>query len=272
MDVELRTTTLLLVEDNPSDAERVAQMLDDPARESFGIIRAERIADAIRTLRTAHVDVVLLDLQLPDSSGTNTVKAVRAIAGDAPIVVLTGMDDEHLALRCIDAGAQDYLPKRELQPQSLRRVIGYAITRQREAQIRELRHMLDRMRQLSTDSTRTPTTATLASNGPVRERHRSEFAQIVAGYGALLTPYLDHLIVRTDKPRAQMEIVITRLGDLGAGPRDLMDVHIAALDASVDENDTERSRALTIEGRLLALEMMGLLVDYYRTGQRRRFL
>jgi hypothetical protein len=67
-----------------------------------------------------------------------------------------------------------------------------------------------------------------------------------------------------------MEQVLTCLGDMDAGPRDLLDVHVAALDQAVDGQSSERARTLVVEGRLLALEMMGLLVDYYRVGLRRR--
>jgi CheY-like chemotaxis protein len=272
MDLELRTYLLLLVEDSSSDAELVAEMLADPAAKQYNILRATSIANALEQLKTTHVDVILLDLILPDSTGSGSVKAIRAAANNTPIVVLTGTNDEQLALVCIDAGAQDYLTKEEMRPHTLRRAIGYAITRQREAQIRELQETLDRLRQLSSVNTNTQTTAKLMQNGSLRERHSNEFGRIVGDYSSLLGVYLDHLVVYKEKPRDQMEVLITRLGDLGGGPRDLMDVHLDALDANVAKQNPDRGRALAVEGRLLALEMMGLLVDYYRIGQRRRFL
>ena len=272
MELELRTYILLLVEDSSSDAELVVEMLADQQASQYNILRATTISDALHQLQNAQVDIILLDLRLPDSHGTRSVKTIRAAAGNIPIVVLTGINDEDLALVCIDAGAQDYLPKEELRPQTLRRAIGYAITRQREAQIRDLQQTLDHLRQLSSANARTQTTAKLTLNGPVRERHDGEFVQIVDDYSALLPAYLEHLLCQAEKPRDQMELLITRLGDLGGGPRDLMDVHVAALDASVEKQNAERGCALAVEGRLLALEMMGLLVDYYRIGQRRRFL
>ena len=69
-----------------------------------------------------------------------------------------------------------------------------------------------------------------------------------------------------------MEKLITQLGDAGGGPRDLLDVHLASLDQLIGKENPAKSQAFAVEGRLLALEMMGLLVDFYRVGQRRHFL
>jgi hypothetical protein len=93
----------------------------------------------------------------------------------------------------------------------------------------------------------------------------------VDGYVSLLHSYLNQLVQKTEKPRTEMERMVTLIGDLGGGPRDLLDVHVTALDDASKSARDERARALALEGRLLALEMMGYLVDYYRTGARRRF-
>jgi CheY-like chemotaxis protein len=262
------TRVLLLVEDNPGDALLVSEMLEQLEPENYQIIHVPRISEAVDVLRSTDVDVVLLDLRLPDCTGIDTVKTVRESAGQIPIVVLTGTDDEQLALTCIHAGAQDYLAKGEIRLQSLKRAIGYAITRIREAQVRELQKSLERYRALSSSTQGTSVTAALVGSGAIRERHSSTFDSIVRDYRALLAPYLGGGLVGAHTPRAEMERVVTDLGDLGGGPRDLLDVHLAALDR-VGEDD-KRSRARLVEARLFALEMMGLLVDYYRVGHRRR--
>ena len=114
-------------------------------------------------------------------------------------------------------------------------------------------------------------TGAIAGSGAVRKRYPNAFQELVLDYTKLLDEYLGQLAPRWNKPREQMERVVTRLGDAGAGPRDLIDVHIAALDAAVIACSSERARSLAFEGRLLALEMMGMLVDYYRVGIRRSF-
>jgi hypothetical protein len=77
------------------------------------------------------------------------------------------------------------------------------------------------------------------------------------------------LIVKNRKPRKEMEALAGRLGDLGAGPRDLIDIHVNSMESLVGEANDERARVYAIEGRLFVLEIMGLLVDYYRFGLRR---
>jgi two-component system sensor histidine kinase UhpB len=139
------TKHLLLVEDNPGDADFIVELLGpDSAADADGadgadgsIVRALTLEDAAHALRTRHVDAVLLDLHLPDSSGVASVKAVRAVAPEVPIVVLTGLQDHELAFECIVAGAQDYLSKASLDEQSLRRAVGYAMARVGEAAQRE---------------------------------------------------------------------------------------------------------------------------------------
>jgi two-component system sensor kinase FixL len=79
---------------------------------------------------------VLLDLRLPDSEGLATVRRILEVSRDVPIIVLTETDDVDLGLSCVEAGAQDYLPKGELRALLLRRVIDYAVMRSRDAAAR----------------------------------------------------------------------------------------------------------------------------------------
>lgn len=120
---------LLLVEDNPGDAELITDLLSDAPSRPHRVVHVTTLADAIACLRTADIDAVLLDLRLPDGSGVESVMAIRTHAAHVPIVVLTGIDDDGLALSCISAGAQDYLSKQEIGTTHLKRSIGYAIAR-----------------------------------------------------------------------------------------------------------------------------------------------
>lgn len=139
---EKLTYVLLLVEDNIADAELVQELLEHADPDGYAITKAERMATAVEKLKHNQFDVVLLDLGLPDAMGVETVRAIRAVNNNVPIVVLTGNDNEELGLRCIDAGAQDFLSKNELTTALLRRAIGYALVRQREAQLREMQQAL----------------------------------------------------------------------------------------------------------------------------------
>lgn len=125
---------ILIVEDNPADAYLVQSHLERAnSREAYTFTVATTLARCAEPLTAVPCpDVALLDLGLPDGTGSENVGAVRAMNDGVPIVVLTGSDDEALALACIDAGAQDFLWKGELRGNSLRRAIRHAMTRHRE--------------------------------------------------------------------------------------------------------------------------------------------
>ena len=130
---------LLLVEDVEHDGLLVeAMLLQIRGGANNRVTRVADAANACRVLGRGGVDVVLLDLTLPDSDGSETVRRVSRAAGDVPIVVLTGTDDEALGLECIRSGAQDYVPKNDLRVPLLGRVIGYARARALEAVARRL--------------------------------------------------------------------------------------------------------------------------------------
>lgn len=142
---------LLLVEDNPGDADMIEALLEAGGEPQHSFAVAVSMADATRQLQASAFDGVLLDLQLPDASGVDCVRRIRACAADIAIVVLTGNDDEQLALDCLDAGAQDYLTKAELQTQPLRRAIAYASARVRLRRTNEeLEEQAAHMRALAT--------------------------------------------------------------------------------------------------------------------------
>ena len=125
------TFRILLVEDNPGDARLVREHLKNAAAFRADLAHAERLSDAQRVLGTDRFDVVLLDLSLPDSKGLDTIVGAKEHARGIPIVVLTGLDDEGLAVQALHEGAQDYLVKGRMDGSSVSRAIRYAIERHR---------------------------------------------------------------------------------------------------------------------------------------------
>ncbi len=122
---------VLLVEDNPGDARLIEELLKEAAAGEFGLHCVGRISEAMRSLAEGDYSAVLLDLSLPDSAGLETVQRLCRAAKEVPIVVLTGMDDESLALEAVQQGAQDYLVKGRLEAPHLLRSIRHAIERSR---------------------------------------------------------------------------------------------------------------------------------------------
>jgi PAS domain S-box-containing protein len=123
------------VEDNPGDVLLIEETLGDRHGE-FELESVEQLAPALERLRAGGIHVVLLDLTLPDSAGLGTFTAVRAGAPDVPIVVLTGVSDEALAVATVRDGAQDYLVKGQVDGNLLGRTIRYAFERH------QVRHQL----------------------------------------------------------------------------------------------------------------------------------
>ena len=118
---------ILLVEDNPGDAYLIREILRSiPAAD---ITSVENLEAALDHLERHAVDIILLDLSLPDSQGLDTVRRVVAQMPMLPIIVLTGLDDDILALDALKAGAQDYMVKGLVEPEMLMRSIRYAMER-----------------------------------------------------------------------------------------------------------------------------------------------
>ena len=122
---------VLLVEDSPADALLVSEMLALSGGASFSIQRCERLAAARDYLLSTPVACVLLDLSLPDATGLEAVRQVRTVAPDVPVVVLSGLTDERIAVQAVQEGAQDYLIKGSADGDLITRAIRYAIERKR---------------------------------------------------------------------------------------------------------------------------------------------
>ena len=120
--------TVLMIEDNPIHA-RLIQNLMDASDLTYDLLTADSLAKGIERLDQGKIDVVLLDLVLPDSAEIATLESVRAAAPDIPIIVLTSLDDVSLAAKAVEAGAQDYLIKTDVNSMLLARSIHYAIER-----------------------------------------------------------------------------------------------------------------------------------------------
>lgn len=122
---------VLLIEDDPEDIELLQRYLRDDARHEYAIGTAERLEEGLARLDSFKADVLLLDISLPDSHGISTFHKAFSRAPDVPIVLLTGMEDEKLALEAVKSGAQDYLNKREVSSRVISRAISYAIWRKK---------------------------------------------------------------------------------------------------------------------------------------------
>jgi two-component system sensor histidine kinase UhpB len=134
----MKLIKVLLVEDNPGDVVIFREMLKEVDDLDFNFVHTDHLQEALQYLRDDDFDVVLLDLNLPDSDGIETFRNVNENAPHLPIIMLTGLSDEEFGIDSVGEGAQDYLVKGLTDSQLLARSIKYSIERKRiERELRE---------------------------------------------------------------------------------------------------------------------------------------
>lgn len=127
--MEEKPVKVLLVEDSPTDALLLREALTDERTMQFRTAHAETLSDALRALQEQPFDLILLDLGLPDSQGLETFARMHDHVPQIPIIVLTGLDDDTLAIQAVKEGAQDFLTKGRVDRYWLVRNIRHALER-----------------------------------------------------------------------------------------------------------------------------------------------
>jgi len=127
--------TILLIEDNPGDIRLMKEMLTEITSINYSLISAETLKDGCEQIKNNDLILILLDLNLPDSTGKQTFDTVLKFAKGIPIVLVSGMQDEELSLSLIKEGAQDYITKKDLNSILLEKTIQYALIRKETEEV-----------------------------------------------------------------------------------------------------------------------------------------
>jgi len=167
------TIKILSVEDDDDDADLLAFALEQTPDRAYELRRARSLAQMHGILSSFRPDIVLLDLNLPDSRGLDTVRSAVLASHDAPILVLTGSMDDETGTGAVEAGAQDFLPKPEMMTPILKRSIDFAIQRKSIVRAAELRAATDALTGLSN---RAAFSRTLDQATAHADRHAAGFA------------------------------------------------------------------------------------------------
>lgn len=265
--------SVLLVEDNEGDARLIRELLGGAgAADCLQLRPVIRLADALAELQHGDVDLVLLDPQLPDSHGLGSVQTLQQAAANVPLIVMTEAEDADLASTALQMGAQDYLVKGDLSPDLLFRAIRYAIerhalvieleaTRRRERQERELHDL-----EMLSGSPTGQITARLFGLKPLRHAAPEFFNELVDAYARIIDLALERKAYKVEYDLSgRLRDLAARLASFSAGPRDVIELHVATLRRLASDANGPRSQSYTEEGRLLVLELMGYLVNHYRT-------
>ena len=120
---------ILLIEDDPDDAVLIQRSLSAVMKIPYQLNHVDRLQKGLACLKSGGIDVVIMDLSLPDGHGLETFDQVHSLSPNVPVIVLTGHDDDDFAIAAVHKGAQDYLVKGPVAGSLLQRSIRYAIER-----------------------------------------------------------------------------------------------------------------------------------------------
>ena len=261
MTVQADRLRVLLIEDSPGDARLLTEALADaPDPGGFDVTCVDRVADAVRSAATTGHDIVLLDLSLPDAAGIDAVRRLREALPDVPVVVLTGLADQAMAVRALAAGAQDYLIKGEADGWLLARAMRYAVERHRMLSLRQREERsLERLSGSGRAADAVFGEATLATALP------DTFDDLVRVHAAILTAAaLDSGGAEASLSSEALRALADRLGLVRATPGDILALQAAALHFASLGSEPRHRDALGDAARVLAVELMGHLAAHYR--------
>ncbi len=266
-----RQINVLLIEDNPDDIEMIRILSAEMTAGSFDITPADCLSTGIMLLAEKEFHIVLVDLFLPDSAGIDTLSRLHSIAGELPIIIMTGHNDEKFAIMAVQQGAQDYLIKGQTDANLLWRSVNYAIERKSMmAQLEQMRQReqqekeLDSLKRISSPAS-TEITAQFFGITSLKNYAPDIYKDITRRYGELLDYAIEKRIYKVeDNISESLRSLAELFGFLKAGPRDVIEIHTGVLGKKCSGATQLKAQAFVEEGRLLLLELMGYIVMFYR--------
>lgn len=273
-DMSENKVNILMVDDKKANLDALEYTLEELGE---NLVRAQSGKEALKQLLNKEFAVILLDVQMPVMDGFETASLIRKRkkSEHLPIILLTAFDkDNPQVLKGYSAGAVDYIIK-PYNPQIVVTKVKVfvdlfrmreEIIQQKEIEAEQLRAALS-SHHLLTGWQKGSVTAKMAGVGSLRERSPEVFSALKEKYLILLDAYLEAVGFKEAPPRGDINVLAERIGSLGGGPRDVVDVHLHSVQEICKDVHPKRELAYTVEGRLLALELMGYLVDYYRANR-----
>lgn len=272
-DMVTPAAAILLISDDGALRQAVTSALSDFVAPSSGVVAAP-LAAALSRLATNRYDAVLVDADA-DGSGNNDldglIGAVLPLAHGRPIVVLDRSGSPETALTVLRAGAQEHVTIGSDLASRLPWAIRCAAERQ--SFIRSLtaalqqEHHDSELRGLKAMCGPAPLAVSARSFGstPLAVKAPSLFEDMVRTYQSLLDSALEEKTLKGKQMPETLNELADQLGTLDASPRDIVELHKAAINAKIDGQTPGKAKAYVEEGRLLMVRLMGLLASFYRT-------
>jgi signal transduction histidine kinase len=243
----LKRIRILLVEDSETDVVLLKGAFEDIHGFEHELVHVQRLADGLARMQEEPVDVVLLDLGLPDSQGVDTFTKLHRQAPNVPVLILTGLNDESAGVSAISQGAEDFIVKNQVQPSVLARSVRYAIERQRQKS--ELEHVREELQRTNNHLDQLVRERTMELEAANKELEAFSFSvshdlraplRAIDGFAGMLAAdfgpklpakaqsHLDH-IIESAKRMEQLIEDLLRLSRLGRQPLAKRRVDVRAL-------------------------------------------
>ena len=269
---------VLLIEDNLNNIELLQDLLSKGQKSSlskgmtFSTTCATTLKDSLESVETGRYDIILLNLNLPDSQGLITLIKLRDVTPNTPILVQIDNENETTVVESLQLGADGYLPIKTVDSNLLIHEIRLGIERQKyrnklyqtQQELRQAQEFAD-LNSLIESSRDTSVTARLFGAYPLQESVPDVFQELIKTYGNLLDLSLEQRIFKVDyNISGQLRIFADKLGFLKASPRDTIEIYTQVLKEKTQDVPVVKAQAYVDEGRLMILELMGYLASFYR--------
>lgn len=264
---------ILIIEDSKSETAKIKNLLANSEIGKFEIEQEEELVPGLARLVKGGIDVVLLDLNLPDSYGIDTLIRVRTEALAYPIIVLSSIDKPEIAIESMRKGAQDYLVKSKTDCRLLAHSIRYSIERHR-LQMKLQMHSISRIEELKNDiksleklrhASPTTLTSELSGINTLKDGTPDSFDELAKQYGNLIELAVDQRLFKVKHNISDgLHEIADRIGFLRGGPRDVIEIHNTIMKNVCQTDTPQKIKLYSEEGRLMILELIGNLALYYR--------
>lgn len=262
---------ILLVEDSEADVQIFQQMLSAPPGTPCNLIHAYSLGDASKLIQKQPVDLILLDLNLPDSEGAETLQALRQILPKIPIILTTDIPHGTNEAQTVQYMAQDVLPKEILDKDRLLRSIRYAIAfhklNQELEQERLQKKQQEEFHAIWTKllSNRANVTGKYFESSLLEDSLPARFHDLTRQFLELFDQALAEQGYHIPRNLAHaLADLAAQLANLHAGPRDVISLYQRALQQKLTGLPILKQEAYLNEGRILVLQLMGDLLSHYR--------
>ncbi|MDJ0659739.1 MAG: response regulator [Crocosphaera sp.] len=272
------TCHVLLIEDKLENIQLLQDLLFQSQHSSlakgltFPITCVTTLKESLQSLKAHQFDVILLDLDLPDSHGLDTLIKLRENVTNIPIIVEMDGQSEGAVVESFQLGADGYLQIKSLDSNLLIHEIRLGIERQKyrskinqkQQEIRQEQEFSD-LDDLIKSSRDTSVTARLFGAYPLQESLPDIFDELAENYGKLLDLALEQRMFKVDYNISEkLRTLGEKLGFLKASPRDAIEIHTKVLKEKSKDVPMAKAQAYVVEGRLMILELMGYLASFYR--------